>query len=424
MSLVTALGQFSAMFLTIPRFFSALIVLFVLFPASHSQADDNQHKAKIEKLKQLQGEILRVEKSLSDAQSQKKSVNSILRDTERSIGESAKRLRALEGLLSRQRQQLAELEKNRQRAEKNLGRHRMVLEKQIRAAYAMGRQERLKILLNQQDPVKLSRVMTYYDYLNAERTQQMSEITEMLNQLESLEKKISTEEARLLALKEGEEAERLVLESAREAREKAVLALNDAIKDKSQQMRYLKQDEQRLQQVLADLQRTLADLSQEVFEDRPFKKMRGKLPWPAKGRITASFGSSKQVGNLRWDGLLIAAPEGREIRSIHHGRIAFADWLRGFGLLIIIDHGEGYMSLYGHNQSLFKETGEWVEPGEVVALVGNSGGRRNPSLYFGIRYNGKAVNPRRWCKKQKGSRVGATVKNPLWRPFRALLDLG
>lgn len=409
--LLSALDQFKIIYRPLSPPLTIVFVLFVLFFTSVSLADDSAHKAKIEKLKQLQGKIQSVEHSLNDAKSKKKSTNSILRDTERSIGESARRLRVLDGRLVRHRQQLAKLEESRQQEKSALDRHRVVLEKQIRAAYAMGRQERLKILLNQQDPIKLSRVMTYYDYLNAERTKQMSAIAEMLNQLESLERKISAEEARLLALKEREEAERLALERAREAREKALLAIDNTIKDKSQQMRHLKQDEERLQQVLADLQQALTSLSQEVFEDRPFKKLRGKLPWPAKGRIAASFGSSKQVGNLRWDGVLIRAAEGNEIRAIHHGRIAFADWLRGFGLLIIIDHGEGYMSLYGHNQSLFKETGEWVEPGEVVALVGNSGGLRKPSLYFGIRYNGKAVNPRRWCQKQKGSKVGATIQD-------------
>ncbi len=407
---MSVLDQFKVMYQPIIASLSLILMFFAPHFVLANQVDDDAHKAKIEKLKQLQGKILRVEQSLNDAKIEKKSTSSILRDTERSIGDSARRLRVLEGRLSRKRQQLVELENRRQREQKQLGRHREVLEKQIRAAYAMGRQERLKILLNQQDPVKLSRVMTYYDYLNAERTVQMSAIAEMLNQLESIERDISAEEAQLLSLKTKEEAERLVLERAREEREEALLALNNTIKDKSQQMRHLKQDEERLQQVLADLQRTMADLSQEVFEDRPFKKLQGKMSWPTKGRIAASFGSAKQVGNLRWDGVLIRAPEGKEIRAIHHGRIAFADWLRGFGLLIIIDHGEGYMSLYGHNQSLFKEAGEWVEPGEVVALVGNSGGLRKPSLYFGIRYNGKAVNPRRWCKKQKGSKVGATIQ--------------
>lgn len=407
----SVLDQFKIMYRLIIASLAPILVLFAPYFALANQADDDTHKEKIEKLKQLQGKILRVEQSLNDAKVEKKSASSILRDTERSIGDSARRLRVLEGRLSRKRQQLAELESKRQQEHKQLGRHRAVLERQIRAAYAMGRQERLKILLNQQDPVKLSRVMTYYDYLNAERTEQMSAIAEMLNQLESIEREISAEEARLLSIKSKEEAERQVLERARVEREEALLALNNTIKDKSQQMRHLKQDEERLQQVLADLQQAMADLSQEVFEDRPFKKLRGKMPWPTKGRIAASFGSAKQVGNLRWDGVLIRAPEGKEIRAIHHGRIAFADWLRGFGLLIIIDHGDGYMSLYGHNQSLFKEAGEWVEPGEVVALVGNSGGLRKPSLYFGIRYNGKAVNPRRWCKKQKGSKVGASIQD-------------
>ena len=393
---------------------ATVITVIILLSITVSQADDSAQKEKIEKLKQLQGEIREVEQSINAAQQQRENSNNVLRDMERRIGKSAKQLRQLDDQLERQHERLLTLQKKRQQEQQALEKHREVLEKQVRAAYAMGRQERLKILLNQQDPVKLSRVMTYYDYLNAERTQRMSQLTALLNQLRLLETEISTEESRLLVLREREQSERLILERARSGREQALLALNKTIKDKSQQMQHLKQDEQHLQQVLASLQRSLADLSQELFDNKPFKKLRGKLPWPSKGRIVASFGSARQASNLRWDGVLIAAPEGREVRAIYHGRIAFADWLRGFGLLMIIDHGDGYLSLYGHNQSLFKEVGEWVEPGEVVALVGNSGGRHDPGVYFGIRYKGKAVNPRRWCQKQKGSRVGASNQNPYY----------
>jgi septal ring factor EnvC (AmiA/AmiB activator) len=128
------------------------------------------------------------------------------------------------------------------------------------------------------------------------------------------------------------------------------------------------------------------------------------------------------VGKLTWDGVLIAAPEGREVRAIHHGRVAFADWLRGFGLLLIIDHGDGFMSLYGHNQSLFKETGEWVEPGEVVAQVGSSGGRTRSGIYFGIRHNGEPQNPQQWCRRTRGRTVsmrGGIERPPAGHTHRA-----
>ncbi len=139
---------------------------------------------------------------------------------------------------------------------------------------------------------------------------------------------------------------------------------------------------------------------------KPFKALRGGLEWPARGRLVSLFGTQR-AGNLKWDGVVIAAKEGSEVKAIHHGRVAFSDWLRGFGLLMIIDHGDGYMSLYGHNQSLFKETGDWVEPGETIAVMGNSGGQRNAGVYFGIRYKGKAVNPKKWCKRVTGNRIGA-----------------
>jgi septal ring factor EnvC (AmiA/AmiB activator) len=143
----------------------------------------------------------------------------------------------------------------------------------------------------------------------------------------------------------------------------------------------------------------------EPVTEEPFASRKGELAWPAKGRIGARFGSARGVGRLYWDGVLIEAPEGGEVRSVHYGRVAFADWLRGFGLLLIIDHGDGYMTLYGYNQSLFKETGEWVEAGEVIAQVGRSGGRSTSGVYFGIRHNGEPIDPKKWCKKINGRRI-------------------
>jgi septal ring factor EnvC (AmiA/AmiB activator) len=153
--------------------------------------------------------------------------------------------------------------------------------------------------------------------------------------------------------------------------------------------------------VLSLLQQSLADVSGDLADIQSFAALKGKLPWPLAGRTVVRFGSRRRPSGLRWDGLVIAAPLGTEVRAVHRGRVAFSDWLRGFGLLLILDHGDGYMTLYGYNQSLFKEVGEWVETGEPVALAGRSGGRLSPGVYFGIRVHGKPVNPIKWCSNTR-----------------------
>ncbi len=280
----------------------------------------------------------------------------------------------------------------------------------MRAAYAMGRQERLKILLNQQDPAVVSRMLVYYDYFNRTRTERMKQISTVLETLQETELALTLEERRLVELQSSELESKQQLDLAQEERMRVVAALNLDLRSKGQRLEGLQQDEAQLQKLLSSLQEELIARPLGKLDRKLFKSRKGRLSWPSKGRLTAKFGTAR-AGNLKWDGVVISAPEGREVKSIHHGRVAFADWLRGFGLLLIVDHGDGFMSLYGHNQSLFKETGEWVEAGEPVALVGSSGGQNNPGVYFGIRYKGRPVNPKAWCKRSRNNRVGGLI-NP------------
>jgi septal ring factor EnvC (AmiA/AmiB activator) len=359
-------------------------------------------RAKLEKVKKR---IQSLQTQLRSTKGKWEQHSQALQKTEKQIGDFARRIRVTKQSLDRQKRRLAELESKRADARLHLDQQRASLEGQIRAGYAMGRQEKLKILLNQQDPAVVSRVMVYYDYFNSARVQQMERIRESLQELQSVEREIAQEEQRLTQLLAKNKNQKQQLESARIGRRKIIASLNKHLKDKGEELDSLKSDEKQLQSLLAEIQRALADIPLDTTAHVPFNSRKGKLPWPSRGRLVASFGSRREVGKLKWDGVLIAAPEGQEVRAIHHGRVAFADWLRGFGLLLIIDHGDGYMSLYGHNQSLFKETGEWVEPGEVVAQVGNSGGRTTSGIYFGIRHNGRPKNPIQWCQRIYGRKI-------------------
>jgi septal ring factor EnvC (AmiA/AmiB activator) len=269
----------------------------------------------------------------------------------------------------------------------------------------MGRQERLKILLNQQDPATVSRVMVYYDYLNRVRAQKMQAIRAHMQRLAATEREIAEEEKNLAHLQEQQQAELAAMRLSQGQRQAVVARLTRELQDQGEQLDRLQNDERDLKTLISGLEQALSDIPAEHPQQAKFAGLRGKLPWPARGRISRRFGTPK-LGSLVWDGVMISAPEGREVRAVHHGRVAFADWLRGFGLLLIVEHGDGYMTLYGHNQSLFKEAGDWVEVNEPIALVGSSGGREQAGVYFGIRHQGRAVNPARWCRRPTGRKVG------------------
>jgi len=369
------------------------------------QAADDGLEAKTQQLNQVKQRIQSVHQQMLSTESQRDVQNRALQETEEKIGLIARRVRVTDQSLQRQQRQLADLEAERGDARLKLDKHQATLERQIRAAYAMGRQEKVKILLNQQDPAVVSRVMVYYDYFNQARIAQMSMIKKSLQELNRIEREIAQEEQRLQQLQAKNNNEQQQLEAAQQGRLQIIATLDRQLQDKGQELDNLKSDESQLQSLISNIQQALSDLPLDPAAHEPFSTRKGKLPWPSSGRLVATFGSRRDVGKLKWDGVMIAAPEGREVRAIHHGRVAFADWLRGFGLLLIIDHGDGYMSLYGHNQSLFKETGEWVEPGEVIAQVGNSGGRTSSGIYFGIRHNGAPENPIKWCKHISGRQV-------------------
>ncbi|MBW9263160.1 MAG: peptidoglycan DD-metalloendopeptidase family protein [Candidatus Thiodiazotropha sp. (ex. Lucinisca nassula)] len=379
-------------------------------------AEDSEKEAKT-KLEEVKRKIQTLQQQLRSTEGKRQEQSQALQEMETQIGTLARRIRVTGQSLKRQQRRLSELEGERADARLRLDQHRSSLERQLRAAYAMGRQEKMKILLNQQDPAVVSRVMVYYDYFNTARLKQMEQIRVNLQKLNTIEQQIAREEQRLQQLQAKNLTQKKQLEAAQSGRKKIIASLNSRLKNKGQELQSLKSDEKQLQSLLEELQQALVDIPINPTAHVAFQKRKGKLPWPSRGKLVARFGSTREVGKLKWDGVLISAPEGQEVRAIHHGRVAFADWLRGFGLLLIIDHGEGFMSLYGHNQSLFKETGEWVEPGEVVAQVGNSGGRSSSGVYFGIRHNGKPKNPTQWCRRIRGRVIaGKAVKELSFYP--------
>ena len=397
MSLTAALLQRSC-------FPIAALLLLATLPAAAA----DEIKSKESELQQLNSRIESLRAELVDSERLREGLRADLKAVEEKISASVKALRSIGREIEVERERLRALEESRTEQRQHIDLQREALARQLRAAYAMGRQERLKIMLNQQDPAVISRALTYYEYFNRARRQSIGRINQVIAQLTATEAEIAKQERQLVAAREQQQKDKAVLESSRLAREPILAALSEEIEGKSQRLRRLEEDAKELTGIVERLQREKLELPMEIESGKPFAKLKGKLIWPAKGRLSARFGSSK-AGNLRWEGVLISAREGEPVRAIHHGRVAFADWLRGFGLLMIIDHGEGYMTLYGHNESLLKDTGEWVEPGETIGTVGATGGRAQPGTYFGIRHNGRPMDPKHWCRRVKGNRVGRVI---------------
>lgn len=381
------------------------LMVCVVLVANTAPLATPESDAKEAQLEALRERITGLRAEMRSKSGEKTELTRGLQSSEQQIGRLARKLRVLEGRLMRQGQLLNDLRDEQADQQRALAGQRAALAHQVRAAYAMGRQERLRILLNQQDPATVSRMMVYYDYLNRARAEKMRAIRQRMSDLAETEKDIQREELMLAQLHDEQQRELAALNRSQVERQAVVAQLTRELQDQGRQLDRLQTDERELKTLIRGLEEALADIPTEHPQQQRFARLRGQLPWPAAGRITYTFGAPK-LGSLRWDGVMISAPEGREVRAVHHGRVAFADWLRGFGLLLIVDHGDGYMTLYGHNQSLFKEAGDWVDVNEPVALVGSSGGREQSGVYFGIRHQGRPINPAKWCRRPNGRTVG------------------
>jgi septal ring factor EnvC (AmiA/AmiB activator) len=342
--------------------------------------------------------MLALKKLLDEFKRTRSSLQTELSKSEVQIGTLKTKIKAIEQQLDKQQQRLAELQGERRQLKLAQKQQQKYIEQQILAAYQIGHENKLKILLNQQDPEKLSRSLNYYDYFNRARSEQIEQYVNIITELNNIEPRITKTTESLSNSRQSLLLEHNKLLDSKTKRKQNLAKINAAIKNKDQQLRKTAKDRAELEQLLATMKQSIANISTPT-DYLPFKTLRGKLPWPVAGKPSNNFGGRRSGSDVRWKGLSIPAREGVEVTAIHHGRVIFADWLRGSGLLVILDHGDGYMSLYAHNQSLLRETGEWVNTGEAIATVGNSGGQQSANLYFEIRHNGQPTDPRKWCKR-------------------------
>ncbi|MDX1512684.1 MAG: peptidoglycan DD-metalloendopeptidase family protein [Gammaproteobacteria bacterium] len=375
-----------------------MCLLCLLPPASADPpADAEEAEARLSEIRQ---QIQAINRRLAEDRSQRDDLITNLHETELKIARLAKELSELDALIESKRAHLKSLEHNRAARREAVFAQRRELERHIRAAYQIGSQDRLKLLLNQEDAVSVSRAFSYYEYFNRARARRINALRREIEELERIEAGIRAQAEELAAVQAEKSSARLSMEEEHSRRGKLVARLDERIRSAGTQIERLKEDEERLTALVKNLEKELAELalSAEV-ELKPFPELKGKLPWPVAGNIRHGFGTPREDGNLKWQGVMIAGDRGEPVRAISNGRVAFADWLRGFGFLVILDHGEGYMSLYGHNEALNREAGDWVSAGDVIATLGDSGGRSETALYFEIRHNGVPSNPALWCNR-------------------------
>lgn len=353
-----------------------------------------------QQLDRVRQNIQTLRDELNNARETRRDVRAQLTDVEQHIAATRKKIRSLNADMDTNTQQVQQLLAQRRVLQASLDQHRDALARQIRSAYVVGRQDYVKMLLNQEQPMMVGRVLADYRYLEHARRDQIESIAEKMTQLRSVENSIATENEALSQLAAGLAQEKNSLVIMRSERKQMLGRIDRDLSDKTQRLNSLTADEKRLSELLRRLQSEFNEIPLNVDGKGAFARLRGKLPWPTAGRVAIEYGKARGVGNLNWQGVVLRAEEGTAVRAVWRGRVAFSGWLNGYGQVMVIEHGDGYMSVYGYNQSLAKEVGDWTETGEIIATVGDSGGQTNAGLYFEIRHNGKPDNPAQWCSRR------------------------
>ncbi len=368
---------------------------------------------KSSELTEVQGDIDVAKQNMQRIELKKADLQNRLADVEKRYGETAAILKTLQVQIEQARQNLGKNQQDRIIYQQEIDRQRAELATQIKSAYTMGQQEKLKIMLNQQDPVLSSRMMLYYNYINKARLKKLSDIKLAIQYQGRLDQQKDTETKLLAESLEQKQAKQVVLKDVKKERNRLLRQLLRDFSSHQQQLKDLKESETKLKGLLASLQdeknalatKPVVEPIKEVAKpesetqqpDSDFPTLKGQLSWPVIGSVR-KFGSARSDG--AWDGVLINAQEGTEVKAVAKGKVAYSGPFQGYGSLIIVDHGQGYMTVHGFNQSLYKREGDMIAAGDVIASVGKSGGRKQSGLYFAIRKQGMPIDPLVWCVKQ------------------------
>jgi septal ring factor EnvC (AmiA/AmiB activator) len=396
----TPLNALHSARMTLRHLFLALLVA-VTVPLLAQEPHGELAKVKERELEEVRERISDLKKSMDRSAAERDRLTIELQDTEVAISEQRMHIKDIEREQRFTEKKKQALDADLAEREAHLDLESGQLADQVRAAYMSGSQEKIKLLLNQRDPATLGRLMAYYRYLNDYRAENIAAVMDEIRNLDELRSQIAAESARLESLAKNRYVELGKLNTAQERRQALLAGVRDKITTEGQEVNRLAAQETDLARLIAELTSILSDYP--ISSEEPFSKHKGRLTWPVAGTLIHDFGQPRASDRIKWNGVVFAAPRGREVRAIYHGRVAFADWLAGMGLLVIVDHGEGYMTLYGYNETILKNAGDWVAPGDVIATVGDSGGQPQASIYFELRKGTKPINPRQWVTKRPGS---------------------
>ncbi len=375
-----------------------LLSLLLLSCISHTWADTSSNR-----LENVQIEIHSLAEKLDQTKASKAELYKQLKQQSKAVSKLNRELHKLDQQLQQQSTQLKQIKQQQQQQNKSQEKQQQALNEQLRAAYFSAQPNYLKVLLNQSDIANLSRSKVYFHYFHQARQQQLTDIVTTLQSLNNEQQQLTTAQQRHQQLYNKRKEQKKKLNQQNKQRTNTLKQLDSKLDSQAARLSSLHEEEQSLQAVFKSIsQKKQATPSPKktTISSTKFAKNKGALPWPIKGKVTARYGSSRNLGKLTWQGIMIKAPAGKSVIASAAGRVVFSDWLRGFGLLLIIDHGDQYMTLYGNNQSLLKEVGDTVNTNELIALSGDKGIRQNVGLYFEIRHKGSPTNPSKWLGRQ------------------------
>ncbi len=362
--------------------------------AAPARTESDAQKAESE-LQSVKSEIDRITKQVNEEQVERDRLTTELKSAEVSVGKARESLDSVRHERAERAARRAALAIEKRDAQASIAKGRAALAGQLRAAYLIGHEEPLKLLLNQKDPARAGRMFVYYSYFGRERAEEIHTIEENVTRLDELDTELTAQDAKLAVLEKQQRTELTAVEQARSRRTVVLANLDAESHTRAQNLERLRSQQAGLEKLLHELREAMARYP--VDTNSAFGQLRGKLAWPVAGHLVARFGETR-AGGVKWDGVLVATERGAPVKAVYQGRVIYADWLPGLGLLTIVDHGDGYMSLYGHNERLYKAVGEKVAAGDAIASAGDSGGSNRPELYFEIRKSGKPVDPRPWFK--------------------------
>jgi septal ring factor EnvC (AmiA/AmiB activator) len=373
----------------------SVLAIGLMLPLSSNSVADDKQQARLDDLKRS---ISKLEKRLSVQDKEKNSLQSELKKVELETSQISRNLRSLRKKVAGLEVKLASLGKQEIELQAEIAQQSGAIVDQISSAYKLGSEEPIKLLLNQEDPQKIARVLRYYGYFLEARTKKIQRYIADVDALADVVEDISKEKISLTKSRTELERGQRKLRDRVKKRSGTLAKLKTSLVTDKKKLGGLQKERGELEEILSAVEEAVADMTLPK-NYQSFASRKGKLKWPLKGKVAHSFGSTRS-GELRWEGWLISAKAGAAVNAVHNGRVVFSNYLRGFGLLIILDHGDGYMTLYAHNQELLKDTGDWVQSSQTLARAGDTGGLSKPALYFEIRKQGKPSDPKSWLGKR------------------------